>query len=164
MARRTSVEVAPFDQDGSLLHFPRDGRKFLHNVDPVTREVLTSEQIWEDVPTDPPRYDIWSGKIVSIRRQIREYEQVYTEIDWRPNEPFSAVLAISAMRNGRSAKYVILTSPNNPFDIRTYPMFVADLIDFASLRGIEKGGLMTGRWMVAKRGENYGLRAAKDGE
>ena len=83
------------------------------------------------------------------------------DYEWRPNTPFEECLTLEGMRSGMSAKYVIWRT----MDGRTFPMFIADLIDL--VRRAENGilgGQVTARWMVSKRGKNYGIRLAKDGE
>lgn len=163
-ARKTTITAAPYGQDGSLLHYEGDGRKFLHRADPVTGEVLSDEQIFETVPTWPPTFDHYTGQRNTTRKQIRDWVPVYTEIDWRPNDPFHATFAIDSMRSGRSAKYLILTSVESPGDNRTFPMFISDLIDVLVRSGAERRAILSGRWMVSKRGANYGLRLAKEDE
>lgn len=82
-------------------------------------------------------------------------------IEWRANEPFTETLALSGMQSGMSAKYVIWKAPDN----RSFPMFITDLVDFICRHsGTVDGGVVHARWMVAKRGQNYGIRLAKDGE
>jgi hypothetical protein len=159
---KTKVLTAPWHPvTGSLLHYPTDCREFTHYEDPETGEMLTEEQIWEPMPPRPEGYDGWWNP---TRKLIRDYKRVFTEADWRPNEPFHASLQIKHMMSGRSAKYLILGPVNSPLDVRTYPMFVSDLIDVAQRFGVRKGGIMSGRWMVSGRGANYGLRAAKEDE
>lgn len=80
---------------------------------------------------------------------------------WHPNEPFHASLKVVGMRSGYSAKYLILQSPNN--DRRTYPMFVADLVDVVASVPLIRDGIISARWIVRKRGQNYGLTIAPDG-
>lgn len=81
-------------------------------------------------------------------------------VQWRPNEPFHATLQIQGIRTGRSAKYLVLKAPETALDDREFPMFVADFVNLAIDEGIPAGGIISGRWMVRKRGKNYGLRLA----
>lgn len=77
--------------------------------------------------------------------------------EWRPNTPFDADLTIESMRSGRSAKYLILTDS----DGREFPMFVTDLIDaLRTAEGVRDGRFGSRRWMVAKRGTNFGVKVA----
>lgn len=76
------------------------------------------------------------------------------EPTYRPPEPFTATLTIRAGINaGRSAKYLTLIAD----DGRTFPMFVADFLDMALKHGIPKGGVISGRWVIRKRGQNFGV-------
>lgn len=75
---------------------------------------------------------------------------------WLPNDPFHATLQISHMNRGRSAKYVTWMSPQADDD-RTYPMFIADLLDLIQNADRIERGMLSARWMVRKRGQNYGL-------
>lgn len=155
---KTKVDKAPYSTNGSLLHYPADGRTFSH-YESDAGERLERSDIWETIQETSPHP--WGR----LERQKRDdWKLVMTEPDWRPNLPFHAAFQIDSMRSGRSAKYVILTPVNAPDDPRTFPMFVSDLIDVAQRQGILVGGVMSGRWMVAKRGMNYGLRLAKDEE
>jgi hypothetical protein len=80
---------------------------------------------------------------------------------WYPNEPFTASLKITGMKSGYSAKDLMLESAD-PLDDRTFPMFVVDLVDVVcTLRDI-RNGVLHGRWMVRKRGANYGLALASE--
>ena len=75
--------------------------------------------------------------------------------DWRPNEPFEARLVINGTRSGRSAKYFIWSDTEH--DSREHPMFAADMVDLLCRATIEPGGIVHARWIVRKRGSNYGI-------
>jgi len=153
---KTKVLTAPWDPvSGSLLHYEGDGRRFSHYVSDAG-ERLERSDIWQTTSENE------NGLIEKVVRH--DWKLVCTEPEWRDNVPFHASLRIKHMMSGRSAKYLILGPVNSPLDTRTYPMFVADLVDLAFRRGIDKGGIMSGRWMVSRRGQNYGLRAAKEDE
>lgn len=77
-----------------------------------------------------------------------------------PNDPFHATLRLTGMESGRSAKYVMWAAVSET-DGRTWPMFVADLLDLLQ-HGTVTGGVASGRWQVRKRGANYGLARAVD--
>jgi hypothetical protein len=80
---------------------------------------------------------------------------------WQDNVPFTGTLTLGGVTSGRSAKYVTWRAP----DGRTFPMFVSDLVDFIHRhRGVLDAGIVSARWMVSKRGTNYGIRLAKDDE
>lgn len=80
---------------------------------------------------------------------------VRTEVpyDWRPNEPFTATMTMYGMSRGRSAAYFHWTDSEG----HRFPMFMKDLGDLLRAATLVRGTI-TGRWDVAKRGENYGLR------
>ncbi len=160
---KTKVLEAPYDSDGSLMHFPGDARKFSHYEDRTTGDRLEREQIWEPILDDPPgpgRYGLQQ-----IERVIHNnWRAVHTGPQWRPNIPFHATLQVCDLRSGPSAKYVLLQPVSMPLDLRTYPMFIADLITLLKTGHIQQGGIASERWMVAKRGQNYGLRVAKEDE
>lgn len=158
---RTKVTQAPYDKDGNLLHYPGDGMGFSH-FESDAGERLEASDIWEEVPASMDDYGRWVRPIRIEKRT--DYRRIDHEVDWRPNEPFYLELKIAHMLRGRSAKYLVL-KPFRPFEPeRTYPMFVADLIDVAQRQGIASGGVMSGWWMVSQRGQNYGLRLAKEEE
>lgn len=79
---------------------------------------------------------------------------------WHPNEPFHASLEIYDMQSGYSAKYLMLRSRDN--HARTYPMFVTDLADAVRNIPVIRDGILTARWIVRKRGQNYGLALAPE--
>jgi hypothetical protein len=77
--------------------------------------------------------------------------------DWHPNVPFAATLRLAETRRGRSAAYFIWRSD----DDREFPMFISDMLALVqSGVTIADGGVVTTRWMVTKRGANYGIRHA----
>ncbi|GAA4209550.1 hypothetical protein GCM10022252_76230 [Streptosporangium oxazolinicum] len=76
--------------------------------------------------------------------------------DWRPNTPFTATLTFRGSQRGRSAAYFLWEDANG----RTYPMFLADLGDLILSTTLDKG-VITGEWIVGKRGKNYGLKHHK---
>lgn len=73
--------------------------------------------------------------------------------EWRDNEPFHATLLILEMYSGRSAKGVWWIDG----DGNRYPMFVSDLVDTLKIANVRNGEI-TGKWLVSKRGQNYGVR------
>lgn len=82
-------------------------------------------------------------------------------VEWRANEPFTARLTLSGMESGYSAKYVVWKNAEG----QSFPMFVTDLMDLIRRwSGTLDAGTLTARWMVAKRGQNYGIRLAKEDE
>jgi hypothetical protein len=75
--------------------------------------------------------------------------------DWRPIEPFDATLTISDMHRGRSAAYFECVDG----DGHKFPMFMTDLLDVIRTMDVRRG-TVAGRWVVGKRGQNYGIRLA----
>ncbi len=94
------------------------------------------------------------GNLMHWAREGSGYGQAH---EWRPNMPFEADLRIAGMESGRSAKYVVLTDG----DGHRFSMFVTDLLD--ALRtpdGVREGRFGCRRWVVAKRGQNFGVKVA----
>lgn len=91
---------------------------------------------------------------VTYTNGVRSGSPTWFPPDWRPNEPFEAVMTIElGVTSGRSAKYVHWRDQ----DGHQFPMFVTDLVDVVANGSISQGAVR-GLWMVAKRGANYGLR------
>jgi hypothetical protein len=92
---------------------------------------------------------------------LLHYASPWSRPEMRPNVPFRAVLQITGMESGRSAKYVMLADR----DGHTYPMFVTDLLDLLarSGAGVKAGITGTEMWIVRKRGQNYGVALAPTG-
>lgn len=81
--------------------------------------------------------------------------------EWRPNVPFEADLTIAGMESGRSAKYVVLADEQG----RRFTMFVTDLLDaLRTPEGVRDGRFGRRMWMVAKRGQNFGVKIAAEAE
>lgn len=76
--------------------------------------------------------------------------------DWRPNVPFAATLHLAETRRGRSAAYFIWRDD----DGREFPMFISDMLLLVQSGVAIAGGAVSTRWMVTKRGANYGIRHA----
>ena len=108
MAKVKWDRKAPFDENGSLMHYPETG---------------------------------WRCK----------------EIDWRDVEEFKATLTYVTFRRGRSAAYLILQDENGNY----YPMFMTE---FDKIIPLLKGGKLTGRWTIAKRGTNFGIKFVGKGK
>lgn len=80
-----------------------------------------------------------------------EYGRDYEE--WRENLPFEATMTIDGMTSGYSAKHTLWRDEQG----RTYPMFVADVVDLLREAHTYRG-TVTAKWIVRKRGQNYGIR------
>lgn len=85
-----------------------------------------------------------------------------SSIQWLKNDPFHATLRIADMRSGRSAKYVIWEPVGTATDTRTFPMFIADLVDLLQSAEKIEHGIVSARWQVRKRGQNYGICLAPE--
>ena len=75
------------------------------------------------------------------------------EIEWRPNDEFDAVMRLAGTRRGRSAAVFMWEDAVG----RRWPMFMTDAAKILVAGVAQPGGLVTGRWVVVKRGTNYGL-------
>lgn len=76
--------------------------------------------------------------------------------DWRPNVPFAATLRLVDTRRGRSAAYFIWYDETGA----EFPMFITDMLALVQSGVAIAGGTVSTRWMVTKRGANYGIRHA----
>lgn len=90
------------------------------------------------------RTDAWAG-------------DYYTPFEWREPHEFPAVLTIDHMLSGRSAKYVVWKAA----DGRTFPMFVADLVDMLKTVTAREG-VVSGVWYTGKRGANFGIKFVRN--
>lgn len=80
----------------------------------------------------------------------------WSGVEWRPNEPFDAVMVVTRMDRGRSSALFVLT------DLRTsveYPVFMTDMLEILQERQINHGKVR-GTWRFRKRGQNYALALA----
>lgn len=76
-----------------------------------------------------------------------------TEIEWRDNVPFEATLKLVSLERGRSAaRFWWLDEENKT----RYPMFGQSLVDTLTAGTLDKG-VMTGTWIIVKKGANYGI-------
>lgn len=76
--------------------------------------------------------------------------------DWRPNTPFAATLRLIETRRGRSAAYFIWHDEAG----HEFPMFISDMLLLVQSGVAIASGAVSTRWMVTKRGANYGIRHA----
>ncbi|WP_051165357.1 hypothetical protein [Nocardia testacea] len=81
--------------------------------------------------------------------------------EMRTNAPFTATLRIVDYIRGRSAARFVLEDKATGL---TFPMFLTDMLNVLQHASIEKG-VVSGRWIGCKRGQNYGLRLeSQDGD
>lgn len=76
-------------------------------------------------------------------------------IDWRPNDPFDAVLTVRSLETGRSAvRFWLEDEASKTY----YPMFGQTLVDvLADSTYLSLGGKIGGTWIIVKKGSNYGV-------
>lgn len=75
--------------------------------------------------------------------------------EMREDVAFRAKMTYTGFERGRSAAYTMWVDEYG----KTYPMFLAELHVVLPL--LNKGSLTT-MWRVTKRGQNFGIRLAKD--
>jgi hypothetical protein len=75
--------------------------------------------------------------------------------EMREDKPFYAVMTYTGFERGRSAAYTMWKDQ----DGNTYPMFLAELHVILPL--LSQGSIAT-MWRVTKRGQNFGIKLAKD--
>lgn len=80
----------------------------------------------------------------------------YGPVDWCPNEPFDATLRVTDWGRGRSSVKFMLTDDVTGY---VWEMFVKDFFEIVTTIGVN-GAKVMGRWIVVKRGQNYGLTLA----
>lgn len=74
--------------------------------------------------------------------------------EWRDNQPFQANLHLNTYQRGRSAAYFVWEETGTA---KSFPMFLTDMLDMLQRATITRG-IITGWWIVAKRGANYGIK------
>lgn len=77
----------------------------------------------------------------------------YTAAEWRDPEVFEAELTLENVRSGMSAKYVMWTDARGC----RWPMFIPELLELIKTGTVVRG-VVLGRWIPRKRGQNFGLR------
>lgn len=90
---------------------------------------------------------------VSLGWHVTSYPAGCKDVDWRPNEPFEATLKLVGQSRGRSSALFEWE------DVKTgtcYPMFMSSLGDLIENTLINYG-LVHGKWIVVKKGANYGI-------
>lgn len=88
------------------------------------------------------------------RRSLLEYVGGYEkDVEWLPNDPFTATLKIESLERGRSAARFWFEDVDSGTQ---YPFFGQGLTDMLSKVEMSKG-VVTGTWIAVKRGANYGI-------
>lgn len=92
---------------------------------------------------------------------LMPYPYLRSDVHMRPVVDFEGTLRVDGLTRGQSAARFNLVDATTGL---RYEMFMTDMVD-ACQRGVAPGGLISGRWTVAKRGRNYGIRlvAVEDG-
>ena len=75
--------------------------------------------------------------------------------EWRSNGPVEMTLTLETYERGRSAARFVWRDPEG----RKYPMFMVDVLALMKTGQGVQGGVVTDRWIVIKRGTNYGIAA-----
>lgn len=132
--------LVPYTSNGSILAYPES--TFSHFAHRETGEVLDTEVV---------RALDW--------RERDHVRTVYAQPEMRPNDIWSGTLRLDDFQRGRSAARFIWYADGDPvYDRRTYPMFMVDMLELVKTQGVQPGGLVHGRWNVAKRGANFGIK------
>jgi hypothetical protein len=72
--------------------------------------------------------------------------------NWKPNEPFEAVMMIENYYRGSTATGLTLISE----DGKKWPMFMSKAVEMLKKTTV-KEGKVRGVWVVGRRGAHYGL-------
>lgn len=87
------------------------------------------------------------------RRRFETEEEYNEDLDWRDNTPFTATMELRGFGRGMSsARFHFIDHEGH-----TYEMFMKDM-EHLFLHGIIEQGVVTGKWRICKRGQNYGLQ------
>lgn len=155
MAKTNSLKVVPYVKHEVFDHIydeshPGAGLRW---GDPLYEAYLNTRQ----------RLLTWSGEMVLSYTEGRPGEQITSggwgghgnPIDWRPNDPFDAVLTVRSLETGRSAVRFWLEDETTK---TKYPMFGHTLVDvLTESKSLGLGGRIGGTWIVVKKGANYGV-------
>ena len=99
----------------------------------------------------------WSGKVPYDERGLLAYGRAFTgavlpDKYWRDNSVWLGTMTIMSFGRGRSSATFILTDNRG----LRYDMFMKDMLYLIQNADIDRG-VVTGKWTVVKRGQNYGL-------
>lgn len=75
------------------------------------------------------------------------------DVEWLPNEPFTATLRINNLERGRSAARFWFVDER--YGVH-YPFFGQGLTEMLG-KVTMVDGVVTGKWIAVKRGANYGI-------
>lgn len=142
MAAAKKPFLVPYDRFGGIMAYPE--HSFSHWISRA----------------NGGRYEYGSLQGMDYEaRAALDLRPVYNEPEMRPNDPWSGTLRLDDFMRGRSAARFIWYADGDPVDQRrTYPMFMVDMLELVKTQGVQPGGLVHGRWTVAKRGANFGIK------
>lgn len=85
-----------------------------------------------------------------------EGNPLYPDVgEWRGNDVFEATLKFRGTERGRSAAFFRWENLDTH---QHYPMFISDVGRMITQgMTLGRGGVVSGRWFVVKRGGNYGI-------
>lgn len=75
------------------------------------------------------------------------------DIEWRDNTPFEATMELITYGRGMSSARFTWQDHEN----HQYEMFLKDMMELI-LKTVIDHGVVTGKWRVCKRGQNYGIQ------
>lgn len=96
----------------------------------------------------------WDGRVWQESPALREYAGGYEkDLEWKPNEPFTATLSIVSLERGRSAARFWFEHSETGV---LYPVFGQGLVEILAKSNVYAGEV-SGTWIVVKKGQNYGI-------
>lgn len=80
------------------------------------------------------------------------------DVRWKPNKPFRATMHLLSYERGRSAARFMWED----MDGTQYPMFMSGMLDLVQHGETQHGYVYDEKWIVVKRGSNYGIERYED--
>jgi len=107
------------------------------------------------VPLDKAPFDGRGNMKTYLRARGRfETEEKYNEdLVWRDNDPFEATMELIGFGRGMSSARFHWQDHEG----HRYEMFMKEMGDLIMATTIERG-IVHGKWIICKRGQNYGLK------
>lgn len=100
-------------------------------------------------------------------RKVEEDGETWPNVrEWRGNDEFEATLVLRGTERGRSAAFFRWQVLGGDLQTGLFlPMFMTD-VGHLIVQGkhLEPGGVVSGRWFVVKRGQNYGITPVASGD
>ena len=154
--KKSTVQI-PVTKNGSVPHYTEDRAWLTQRVaenqielDGGFTDDLKNEMSWNKSPR-------WKDE-AEWRASLEKYIETYT-YDWRDPWEFEDTFIIDDYSRGRSAAIFNLTSQTNPNMECT--IFMSDMIEVIRQKTIVKG-VVSGRWIFCKKGQNYGIRLVEE--